>query len=90
MEGWHGRRDRWVYAEDGGGGFQRQPDGGWVQTARNIPGASVYSETARTDDYVELYERDLRLLVRLFPDHFEYRREGEASFAPMYRGRWEC
>jgi hypothetical protein len=39
-----------------------------------------FTEVARTDEYVELYDAERQLYVRLLADHMEWHRDGQDWF----------
>jgi hypothetical protein len=49
--------------------------------------AKHFVEKARTDDYVELYDKDRDLTVRLYSDRQEDK-TGDKAFHVVHKGKW--
>jgi hypothetical protein len=80
-------RHVWAYSGYGGGNFHRTQGTQWVQ--EGYGGPFNYVETARTPDYVELYDQQRGVYVRLFNDQFMHRPNGQADFSPILPGGWQ-
>jgi hypothetical protein len=79
-------RNVWRYFDDGGGTFEHTRGDQWVQYRRS-GGPLTYREVARRPDYVEIYDENRDLPVRLYNDRL-YQDNGD-GFTPMFEGRWE-
>jgi len=85
-------RAYWVYE---GGWFARSKDGSWYElnelTYRKLGNPSKFKEVKRTKQYVELYDENRKVAVRLSDDGSAARlsdREG-APWEKLYEGRWK-
>jgi hypothetical protein len=86
----YGRRHLWVYNEGNAwtqGQFQQVGGGQWVET--NPEASFRYQEVGRNPGYVELYDPDRGLYVRLYNDHLVQRQAAYGTWLPGYWGRWE-
>ena len=84
------QRARWSYptSPEGASGSISQQDGGmWVET-RSDNLTMRFTEVARTDEYVDLYDAQRQLSVRLLADHMEWRKEGQEWFRGQ-EGSWD-
>jgi hypothetical protein len=80
-------RASWHYFGNGGGAFQRVRGRQWAEY-RTLYQPVAFRETARTRDYVELYDDERDLYVRLYPDKAYVKLPGQ-DWAVAYDGRWE-
>jgi hypothetical protein len=48
----------------------------------------AYEEVSRTDDYIELQNRDTKLLIRLYTDQAQWKRPKDSEWTPWVRGSW--
>jgi hypothetical protein len=89
VAGSRARRNRRVFAYTAGE-FHRLNGRRWVERRFDGPD-SHFIETARTPEFVELYDRDRDLLVRLRSDHGEWlkRETGEWVPWPGSEGQWK-
>ena len=76
-------RHLWLYGSDGQ--FRQLSDGTWVE--QNGSGAFGYQELGRTPAYVELYDPDRAVWVRLYDNQLFSRGEGGA-WSPGHVGHW--
>lgn len=85
------RRARWSYptsAEGANGSIAQQDAGTWVET-RSDNLTMRFAEVARTDEYVDLYDAQRLLTVRLYADHMEWKKDGQDWFRGQ-EGSWEA
>jgi hypothetical protein len=87
----YGNRRLWVYNQGDPwtqGAFQQMGPGFWVES--NPQGSWRYQETDRNPAYVELFDPDRGLIVRLFNDHMVQRSQWQiGNWLPGYRGHWQ-
>src|SRR5438270_10049015 len=84
------RDDRyvWVYADAGGGDFTQQRGRDWLETNGVASVPFRYRETNRTADYVELYDAERQLYVRLHNNSMYLKKPG-SNWELGYTGRWD-
>jgi hypothetical protein len=81
-------RSEWVYAADGGGRFVEVAGGKWSQASNAQPTTSIFMESGRTDEYVELRGVNVNVVIRLFDDHFDASFDGGTTWKQEYNGAW--
>lgn len=69
-------------------GVFRQKDARFWEEQGVGSGTSIYEETDRTDDYVELAKLDGGFVVRLYADRSDWRYGNDTDFKPMFLGAW--
>jgi hypothetical protein len=80
-------RHLWVYETSvGPGEFRQMPDGSWQET--NPMAGFYYQEVGRNPAYVELYDPNRALNVRLYQGYLMQRNQGGYWF-PGYTGYWQ-
>jgi hypothetical protein len=83
-------RTYWVYE---GGWFAKAKDGSWYElnelTYRKLGKASKFKEAKRTKEYVELYDEERKVAVRLGEEGAEVRVGDGADWEKLYTGRWK-
>jgi hypothetical protein len=85
------QRARWSYPtspEGASGSILQQDVGTWVET-RSDNLTMRFTEVARTNEYVDLYDAQRQLSVRLLADHMEWKREGQEWFRGQ-DGSWDA
>jgi hypothetical protein len=80
-------RHAFVYDANGGGSFEEQGRGLWVENTRN--GQFYYREARRTPRMIELYDNDRNLYVRLFDNMSYWLSDTTNGWAALYAGGWE-
>ena len=84
-------RAYWVYE---GGWFVKTHGRSWYElnelTYRKLDAPAMFEEVRRTKEYVELYDEDREVAVRLHNEDSAVRlsRHSDAPWEPLYRGRW--
>lgn len=84
-------RASWSYPtspEGASGSITQQDASNWLE-ARTDNQTMRFTEVTRTDEYVELYDAERRLDVRLLGDHMEWRRDGQEWFRGQ-DGSWQA
>jgi hypothetical protein len=81
------RREVWQYYVEGGGRFEHQRGDRWLQI-RNYGEPILFRETGRTRDYVELYDPQRRMYVRLHEDQW-YQNDPTTGWIPGAAGHWD-
>jgi hypothetical protein len=80
-------RHTWVYWIDGGGRFERVRGDQWVQHRRS--GRPMhYREVARTPEYIELYDAESDLPIRLY-DNVMYQNPNRQGWGVGFEGQWQ-
>jgi hypothetical protein len=85
-------RTHWVYE---GGWFAKTKDGGWYElnelTFRKFGKPVKFKEAKRTKEYVELYDEDRKITVRLYEKSSEVRLadRDENAWEKLYTGGWK-
>jgi hypothetical protein len=79
-------RSFWAWGPRNEFEFRKLPDGGWVQNADT--GNFYFRETARTPEYVELYDSDRGGWARLYDDTMYTRGVGDAQWHFSLKGHW--
>jgi len=79
-------RDSWVYRDAGGGEFRHLEGKRWVQYASD--GQFNFREMARTPDYVELFDAQRNLAIRIYPDRYNQWTPEQRQWVPMLAGHW--
>lgn len=79
-------RQAWSYSAGTGGTFQHTYGNQWAEY-RNGQSPISYVEVARTAQYVEIYDQNRNLGVRLYPDQL-WQTTPEGTWQPMYEGHW--
>lgn len=88
------RRDYWVYdfpdRKEKDLWFRAQGKGEWVERS-GAGGGTVhrFRETARTADYVELYDKARQVGARLYADRAEMRERDGAGWKFLANGNWQ-
>jgi hypothetical protein len=82
----YARRQTWVYADEGGGQFDRLGGGRWMETNDN--GQFLLQQTGRTPQFIQLYDWDSGSTLRLFNQQLFFQRDGWQMWEPGYRGYW--
>jgi len=84
------RRSRTVFVYTTGR-FNELGGGKWHETRDGGRPGSSFVETARNDKYIELFDRDRNMLVRLHDSHGAWVYAGSTNWAPWpgSQGRWE-
>jgi len=92
---WADETDTRTYFAYEGGWFAKTKDGSWYElnelTHRKVGKPTKFKEVKRTKEYVELYDADRKVAVRLYDESSEVRlsdRE-DASWEKLYKGRWK-
>lgn len=83
-------RARWSFPrspEGASGSIAQQDVSTWMET-RSDNQTMRFRETTRTDEYVELYDSQRQLFVRLLADHMEWRRDGQ-EWSRGQDGAWD-
>jgi hypothetical protein len=86
-------RTYWVYE---GGWFAKSKDGSWYElnefTYRKLGKPSKFKEVKRTKDYVELYDEDRKVAVRLSEKGSEVQLSdrADAAWGKLYAGCWKA
>jgi hypothetical protein len=82
-------RTEWSYptSPEGAAGVLKRDAAGWTES-RATGVFAHFTDVVRTDEYVELYDSSRRLYVRLYDDHMEWRREGQA-WSRGQAGAWK-
>jgi len=84
-------RARWSFPtspEGASGSISQQDASNWVET-RSDNRSMRFTEVARTDEHVELFDEQRQLYVRLLADHMEWRRDGQEWFRGQ-DGSWDA
>lgn len=85
-------RTYWAYD---GGWFAKAKDGSWYElnelTYRKLGKPATFKEAKRTKEYVELYDADRKVAVRLSDEGSEVRlsEREDAAWEKLYKGRWK-
>jgi len=79
-------RQAWSYAGDTGGTFQHTSGNQWVQY-RNSQSPINFVEVARTPQYVEIYDANRNLNVRLYPNQL-WQTNPDGSWIHAFDGQW--
>jgi hypothetical protein len=79
-------RTNWVH---GGSSFHHLRDTEWVERDSNGKDKAPFTETARTDEYVEIRRKhgNTFAYIRLYKDHCQFKVEGQ-QFRRLYAGQW--
>ncbi len=84
-------RAYWVYE---GGWFAKGKDGSWSElnelTYRKLGKPSKFKEAKRTKEYVELYDAERKVAVRLADEGAEVRVGDGGDWEKLYKGRWKA
>ncbi len=78
-------RNAWVHE---GGAFRNKKGSQWLET-RNQDSDVQFKEVDRNDQYVELFDRNRRLRLRLHSDFAEFRMGTDPSWKRRFPGRWD-
>jgi hypothetical protein len=76
-----------VYGNRGEGDFAQLRNGMWIEV--NDTGTFRYHEVGRTRDFVELYDADRNVCVRLYDRRLLSRGGDQDRWSPGYVGHWE-
>jgi hypothetical protein len=83
------RRLNWEYA---GGSLRAQPATTWVE--KNVDGLRLFAEERRTDNFIELFDRQREFTLRLYPQELQIRGGNDSvrtrfpKFTRLYAGGW--
>ncbi len=81
-----GRR-LWVYGSQGEGSFRQLNDGSWVES--NYSGQYYYRELGRTQQFVDLFDANRNVFVRIQDGMMFSHGMGTYRWNPGYVGHWE-
>jgi hypothetical protein len=76
----------WVYGSRNEGSFQALGNGQWVE--QNPGGTFYYTEIGRGNQFVDLFDQNRRIYVRLQPGQMYSRAESQPNWDAGYSGRW--
>jgi hypothetical protein len=79
-------RALWLYGSHGEGRFEQLENGTWIEV--NATGTFRYHEIGRTPEYVELYDQDRDVWVRLTDRRLFSRGGSGGRWDVGYPGRW--
>lgn len=80
-------RHVWVYPNYNGGTFTQGADGWWTEA--NALASFRYQEVGRTAEYVDLYDPDRLLYVRLYPNVYFSRIANVGDWTRGADGHWQ-
>lgn len=80
-------RQSWSYPGNGGGTFRHTSGNQWVEY-RNGQSPISFTELSRTPDYVEIFDPNRNLHVRLYPNQLWQATPG-GDWQVAYEGRWD-
>ncbi len=81
-----GRR-LWVYGSQGEGSFRQMDNGSWVES--NYSGQYYYRELGRTPRFVDLFDPNRNVFVRIQDEIMFSHGMGAYRWNPGYIGHWE-
>lgn len=83
-------RTYWVYE---GGWFSKTKGDAWIEMNDDVYSKSEkpwqFTEANRTKDYVELYDANRKLTVRLSESVMAFRPDGEDKWIELQKGKWK-
>jgi hypothetical protein len=85
-------RKMWAYE---GGWFAQDKGEMWYEMNEEIHRKGkplLFREVKRTNEYIELYDADRKIGVRLYEDRLEFRPDADgkdAEWKLLYKGRWK-
>ena len=77
----------WVYGNQGEGSFRQLNDGSWVES--NYSGQYYYRELGRTPQFVDLFDPNRNVFVRIQDGMMFSHGLGQYNWNPGYSGHWE-
>jgi len=76
----------WVYGSRNEGSFRATGNGQWVE--QNPGGTFYYTEIGRGNNFVDLFDQNRRIYVRLQPGQMYSRAESQPNWDAGYSGNW--
>jgi pathogenesis-related protein 1 len=70
------------------GSFQNTEGKTWIETSKTF--RVTWQEAARTNEFVELYDKDRQMSVRLQDQAALWRTPGQADWNPLTKGGWKA
>jgi len=81
-------RNAWLYKVSGKDGwFRSETDKSWIETTPD-GGQCQFEELSRPANYVELFDRNRTMWLRLYSDRVELRQGDNPQWYRLYSGRW--
>jgi RNA polymerase sigma factor (sigma-70 family) len=83
-------RTAWLFsASRKNGSFRNESGNQWIE--KGSDGVEVhFEEVERADKYVELFDPNRAMSLRLYSDHAEWRQGGSGPWNRLYEGHWEA